>query len=89
MAVRQDEDTRLSLPELAATPWGAASLAFEALALAGMAPFLYIEAVTLREYGLRGWCSAWNTMDIVAYAVQARPRLTACARVLWGTHVGL
>ena len=70
--MHQDEDTRLTLRELAATPWGAASLVFEVLALAGMAPFLYIEAVTLREYGPRGWFSAWNTMDIVAYAVQAR-----------------
>ncbi len=64
----------MSLPELAATPWGAASLACEALALAGMAPFLYIEAATLREYGPGGWFSTWNMMDVIAYAVQARPR---------------
>ncbi len=63
----------MSLPELAATPWGATSLACEALALAGMAPFLYIEAATLREYGPGGWLSTWNIMDVIAYAVQARP----------------
>ena len=63
----------MSLPELARTPWGAASLVCEALALAGMAPFMYIEATTLREYGLHGWLSAWNVMDVIAYAVQARP----------------
>lgn len=74
MACRaQDEDVSMSLPELARTPWGAASLACEALALAGMTPFLYIEATTLREYGLHGWLSAWNVMDVIAYAVQAQP----------------
>ena len=84
----QDEDVRLSLPQLAATPWGAASLACEALALAGMAPFLYIEAATLREYGLRGWVSAWNVMDIIAYAVQARPPHTVCLarRISWSAR---
>ena len=75
----QDEDVSMSLPELAGTPWGAASLACEALALAGMAPFLYIEATTLREYGLRGWLSTWNVMDVIAYAVQARPPPTLLA----------
>ena len=65
----------MSLPALAATPWGAASLACEVLALAGMAPFLCIEASTLREYGARGWLSAWNVMDVVAYTVQARPNM--------------
>ena len=66
----------MSLRALAATPWGAASLACEVLALAGMAPFLCIEASTLREYGARGWLSAWNVMDAVAYAVQARPNMS-------------
>jgi len=68
----QDENTDVTLAELARTPWGAAALACEALALVGMAPFLYIEAATLREYGPRAWTSAWNAMDVIAYAVQAR-----------------
>ena len=70
----------MALRELAARPWGAASLACEVLALAAMAPFLYIEASTLREYGLQGWISAWNVMDIVAYAVQARLPLNLLTR---------
>lgn len=77
----QDENTDVTLAELARTPWGAAALACEALALVGMAPFLYIEAATLREYGPRAWTSAWNAMDVVAYAVQARrgpPAQRAC-----------
>ena len=50
----QDEDTSLSLRELLATPRGRLTFSMDLLSLLGMAPFLAIEAATLRAYGW-GW----------------------------------
>lgn len=45
-------------------------MAMEATALLGMAPFLYIEACTVTEYGPRRWLSVWNLMDLATYFLQ-------------------
>ena len=47
----QDEDTTMTLRELAATPLGALTLAAEAVAMLAMLPFLVLEAGTLAAYG--------------------------------------
>ena len=44
----------------------------EGIALLGMAPFLWIEACTLKEYGIAGWASVWNVMDVIMYINQVR-----------------
>ncbi|KAK9858035.1 hypothetical protein WJX84_009559 [Apatococcus fuscideae] len=66
----QDEDTKRSLPELLATTRGIGTVVAEAAALFGMAPFLWIEACTLKEYGVFGWASIWNVMDVAMYINQ-------------------
>ena len=35
-----------------------------------MAPFLLLEAGTLRAYGIRGWASIWNVVDLATYTIQ-------------------
>ncbi len=50
MILLQQEDRAQSLAELAATPWGATTLAFEGLALLGMLPFMFIEVSTIAVY---------------------------------------
>ncbi len=66
----QDEDSHESLRQLLTHGLGRATVAAELVCLCGMAPFLYIEAGTFLEYGLYGWRSAWNFMDVVAYVNQ-------------------
>lgn len=68
----QDEDTRRSLPELLSTNRGIGTVVAEGAALLGMAPFLWIEACTLKEYGVVGWASIWNIMDVAMYINQVR-----------------
>ena len=47
----QDEDTDTNLRQLAHTRTGQVTLLADGFALAGMLPFVYIEAVTFVEYG--------------------------------------
>ena len=46
------------------------TVAMEATALSGMAPFLYVEFCTLLEYGPKRWLSIWNLMDLATYFLQ-------------------
>ncbi len=69
----QDEDTGKSLPELLQSTRGIGTVIAECIALFGMAPFLWIEACTLKEYGIAGWASVWNVMDVVMYINQVYP----------------
>ena len=71
----QDEDSHESLAQLLKHGLGRATVAAELVCLCGMAPFLYIEAGTLLEYGIYGWGSIWNYMDIVAYINQVQNTL--------------
>jgi Ion transport protein len=66
----QDEDLTLSLTGLLATPRGALTVAFELVALLAMAPFIVLEQGTLAAYGLAGWLSVWNSLDMATYAIQ-------------------
>jgi hypothetical protein len=66
----QDEDTSLSLWQLLATRAGKVSVSMDVLCLLGMAPFVVIEWATLRAYGLHGWASAWNILDVATYVLQ-------------------
>lgn len=66
----QDEDLTLSLSQLAHTVTGVFTIVAAAVALLGMAPFLYIEFCTLTEYGIRRWLSVWNVLDVVTYVLQ-------------------
>lgn len=63
----QDEDTSLSLRELAATRRGRAALAMHATTLVGMAPFVAMEACSVAAYGVWDWASAWNLLDTATY----------------------
>ena len=74
----QDEDLDASLPELIHTPSGAATVACDMLALLGMMPFLYIEACTIVEYGLRRWFNVWNLLDCSTYFLQASMLPSIC-----------
>jgi hypothetical protein len=80
----QDEDLAATLPALLATRAGALTVAAELAALAFMSPFLLLEAGTLRAYGLRGWASIWNGVDLATYAIQ----LSAAAMHLSRRGVG-
>ena len=60
----------LSLSELVQTRRGIVTVAMEATALSGMAPFLYVEFCTLLEYGPKRWLSIWNLMDLTTYFLQ-------------------
>ena len=66
----QDEDLSLDLKSLVATRDGAYAVALEILALAAMLPFLVLEQGTFQAYGLAGWWSIWNFLDIVTYVIQ-------------------
>jgi hypothetical protein len=55
----QDEDTNLSLAQLLQGPYGIATVGVEALALVGMAPFLYIELCSFIEYGPLEWINSF------------------------------
>jgi hypothetical protein len=66
----QDEDLSLTLTGLLATPRGALTVALEILALVAMAPFIVLEQGTLAAYGISGWFSVWNSLDIATYTIQ-------------------
>ena len=51
---------------------GIITVVMEVTALLGMAPFLYIEACTVVEYGPKRWLSIWNLMDLATYFLQVR-----------------
>ncbi len=66
----QDEDLTLTLPGLLATPRGALTVAFEVLAVIAMVPFIVLEQGTFIAYGISGWLSVWNSLDMATYAIQ-------------------
>lgn len=66
----QDEDMKMSLRQLLSTPRGRATVACDFLALVGMAPFVVIEYSTVAAYGLKGWATVWNVVDVATYALQ-------------------
>jgi hypothetical protein len=70
----QDEVPEATLRQVLATTRGEFTVASDVTALLGMAPFLYVEAMTLFEYGAWGWFSVWNVLDVVAYANQVGPK---------------
>ena len=69
-AAFQDEDVSLSLAQLLASPRGQLTVACDVLALLGMAPFVAIEAATVHAYGVWGWATAWNVLDLSCYTLQ-------------------
>jgi hypothetical protein len=73
----QDEDTALSLPGLLLTPRGIATVVFEVLALAAMAPFIVIELGSVQAYS-GGWLSLWNLLDVVTYSLQVCVCVCVC-----------
>lgn len=66
----QDEDLSHSLRQLLSTRRGRITVAAELLALAGMAPFLLLEASTIFAYGMAQWLDVWNALDLFTYAAQ-------------------
>ncbi|KAL4440082.1 hypothetical protein ABPG75_003083 [Micractinium tetrahymenae] len=66
----QDEDTKMSLRQILATPRGRATVACDILSLVGMAPFLVIEVSTILAYGAWGWATIWNIVDVATYSIQ-------------------
>ncbi|KAL4438682.1 hypothetical protein ABPG77_006286 [Micractinium sp. CCAP 211/92] len=66
----QDEDTKMSLRQILATPRGRATVACDILSLIGMAPFLVIEVSTILAYGAWGWATIWNVVDVATYSIQ-------------------
>ncbi|KAL4524322.1 hypothetical protein Ndes2526B_g00336 [Nannochloris sp. 'desiccata'] len=81
----QDEDLTLSLTGLLATPRGAFSVGFEVLALLAMAPFIVLEQGTLAAYGVAGWLSVWNSLDIATYAIQISLSVMHLSRIGLGS----
>jgi hypothetical protein len=67
---QQDEDLKLTLPQLLDTPTGVLTVVLDGLALLGMLPFIWIELCTITSYGLWQWATIWNLMDVSAYALQ-------------------
>ncbi|PRW33312.1 transient receptor potential channel [Chlorella sorokiniana] len=68
----QDEDLSLSLRDLLKDGRGRVTVAFELLALVGMAPFLMLELGTIPAYGIAAWFDIWNGLDVLTYFLQAR-----------------
>jgi Ion transport protein len=66
----QDEDATLSLRELLETPRGKLTVACDFLSLVGMTPFVLIEISTIYAYGITGWATAWNILDVLTYFLQ-------------------
>ena len=60
-----------SLGDIALDPAGQATIALEAIAMATMLPFLYIEVASAIEYG-RSWFTIQNVIDACTYINQAR-----------------
>ncbi|KAH7624961.1 putative Transient receptor potential cation channel subfamily V member 3 [Nannochloris sp. 'desiccata'] len=79
------EDLTLSLTGLLATPRGAFSVGFEVLALLAMAPFIVLEQGTLAAYGVAGWLSVWNSLDIATYAIQISLSVMHLSRIGLGS----
>lgn len=77
----QDEDLTLSLTGLMASPRGALTVGFELLALVAMAPFIVLEQGTLAAYGLAGWVSIWNNLDMATYAIQVSLSIMHLGRI--------
>lgn len=69
-ALFQDENLSLTLGQLMATRRGAATVAAELVALLAMTPFLVLEYGTLCAYGVSGWFSVWNGLDLITYTIQ-------------------
>ena len=66
----QDEDLTLSLSGLLATPRGLTTVVLEMVAVVAMVPFLMLEPGQIAAYGLSGWFSVWNGLDIITYIIQ-------------------
>lgn len=66
----QDEDLSLSLSELVQHRRGAGIIASEVVSLLAMAPFVYIEACTVIEFGPKRWLNVWNLIDLITYILQ-------------------
>jgi len=81
----QDEDLTLSLTELFATPRGALTVGLEVLALLAMMPFIVLEQGTLAAYGVAGWLSVWNGLDIATYAIQISVSVMHIGRIGLGS----
>lgn len=78
----QREDAALSLSELARSAQGLATVAVSLWSAAASLPFVYMEACTVRAYGLGGWLSLINAMDATTYALQFL--ITTLHLVRWG-----
>jgi hypothetical protein len=66
----QDEDASLSLRELLQTSRGKLTVACDFLSLIGMTPFVFIEFSTIYAYGIKGWATSWNILDVFTYFFQ-------------------
>lgn len=69
-AVFQDEDASLSLSQLLQTTRGRITVACDVISLVAMAPFVAIEVSTVAAYGVRGWATYWNILDMITYFLQ-------------------
>lgn len=82
----QDEDYDASLPEVLSTARGKVAVSLEVLALVAMAPFVWIEARTMRAYGVWQWANLWNVMDSGTYLLQILITVAHLQRSLFGTN---
>ena len=66
----QDEDPTFSLRELLQTSRGKITVACDIISLLAMIPFVAIEVSTVIAYGIHGWATYWNILDMATYFLQ-------------------